>query len=160
MVGIKSMKWSDNLSRPKSCEHCVFSCCHGSRKFTATNSYRVALLYCFCLASNWSEQNRAWWDSRRNGDRWPWRITNVVQHQTGRGHPKSDIWKQYLLQLQFTCSEISFLFCVSLRTIRRSMEGYDLSVSILYSDISDCELHTLVSELHSLFPNCGNHMMD
>ena len=90
-------------------------------------------------------------------------VPNLILSQTRRGRPKFDIHKeqlQHLLQLHFTCPKIAALLGVSLRTVRRRMTEYGLSVSGLYSDISNCELDRLVDEIRGSFPNCGYRMMD
>ena len=90
-------------------------------------------------------------------------VLNLIHSQTRRGRPKLDIHKeqlQHLLQLYFTCPKIAALLGVSLRTVRRRMTEYGLSVSGLYSDISNCELDRLVDEICGSFPNCGYRMMD
>ena len=40
------------------------------------------------------------------------------------------------------------------------MTEYGLSVSVLYSEISNCELVRLVNKIQSSFPNCGYRMMN
>ena len=53
------------------------------------------------------------------------------------GRPRYDIPRsqlEYLLQNRFTVPQISSLLCVSVRTVRRRMEEYDLSVRIFYRD--------------------------
>ena len=90
-------------------------------------------------------------------------VANELPRQSRRGRPKFDIRKEqieHLLCLHFTCPKIASLLGVSLRTVRRRMTEYGLSVSGLYSEISNCELDRLVSEIHSSFPNCGYRMMN
>ena len=40
------------------------------------------------------------------------------------------------------------------------MREYDLSVTSLYSTISDYELDQVVIEIKNAFPNCGYRMME
>ena len=87
----------------------------------------------------------------------------LVSCHSLRGRPRFSISKEqieHLLSLNFTCPRIATLLGVSLRTVRRRMTEYGLSVSGLYSDISDHELGRLVNEIHTSFPNCGYRMMD
>ena len=80
-----------------------------------------------------------------------------------RGRPRFDIHREqieHLLNLHFTCPKIASLLGVSLRTIRRRMTEYNLSVSGLYSDISEHELLETVKGIYNSFPNCGYRMMD
>ena len=48
---------------------------------------------------------------------------------------------------------------VSLSTIRRRMREFGLSVTALYSQVSDQELDEVVSEIKHDFPNCGSCLM-
>lgn len=70
-----------------------------------------------------------------------------------RGRPKFDISEeqlQHLLQLHFSCPKIAYLLGVSLSTVRR-MKEYGLSVSALYTEISDVELDRLINEIRGHF---------
>ena len=49
---------------------------------------------------------------------------------------------------------------VSLRTVRRRMTEYGLSVRSSYSDMDDSELEAVVQQLKQDFPTCGYRMMD
>lgn len=67
-----------------------------------------------------------------------------------RGRPRLDISEDqltHLLSLNFTCPAIATMLGVSLRTIRRRMLEYGLSVSSLYSTITDAELDEAVTSL-------------
>ena len=60
-----------------------------------------------------------------------------------RGRPRLEIKQQqleYLLQLGFSCPKIAGVLGVSLSTIRRRMSEFGLSVTSLYSDVTDQEL--------------------
>ena len=86
-----------------------------------------------------------------------------VLRPCGSGRPKFDIRKEqleHLLQLHFSCPKIAMLLGVSIRTIRRRMTEYELSVSGLYSRISDSELQRIISDIRILFPDCGYRLMD
>ena len=79
-----------------------------------------------------------------------------------KGRPRLDIPKEqleYLLVMGFSGPEISSVIGVSLSTIRRRMTEYGLSVGSLYSDATDQELDSIVSQIKVLFPNCGFRMM-
>ena len=78
------------------------------------------------------------------------------------GRPRLDIPKEqleYLLAMGFSGPQISNAVGASLSTIRRRMTQYGLNVGSLYSDITDQELDSVVSQIKVLFPNCGFHMM-
>ena len=78
------------------------------------------------------------------------------------GRPVYDIPKnqlQYLLQCRFTVPQISMMLNVSVRTIRRRMEVYNLFIRNLYSAISDEDLDTSVKCIQDQFGFCGNRQM-
>lgn len=62
---------------------------------------------------------------------------------------------QYLLEQHFKVREIAQIYSVSVRTIRRRMSQYGLSVRQTYSDISDQELKEKVSGFIANSPNTG-----
>ena len=51
------------------------------------------------------------------------------------------------------------LLGISIRTVRRRMTEYGLSIRAQYSTMSDTELDTLVNEIQVEFPTCGNTQM-
>ena len=78
------------------------------------------------------------------------------------GRPRLDIPKEqleYLLAMGFSGPQISNAIGASLSTIRRRMTQYGLTIGSLYSDITDQELDSVVSQIKVLFPNCGFRMM-
>ena len=82
---------------------------------------------------------------------------------SGRGRPKFDIpceQLEHLLELGLNCHTIAACLGVSLCTIRRRMTDYGLSVSSLYSIISDVDLDETVKEIKLNFPNCGIRMLN
>ena len=85
---------------------------------------------------------------------------SCVENQ--RGRPRLEIKQQqleYLLQLGFSCPKIAGVLGVSLSTIRRRMSEFGLSITSLYSDVTDQELDLLVSQIKEEFPNCGYRLM-
>lgn len=81
----------------------------------------------------------------------------------GRGRPKFVIPEELLEQLldmHFTCQTIATLLGVSLRTVRRRMEEYGLSVRSCYSAISDEDLDQLVMQLKCNYPSSGYRVID
>ena len=79
-----------------------------------------------------------------------------------RGRPRLDVSStqlEYLLNLGLSCPQIASLLGVSLSTIRRRMTDCNLSVSSVYSQISDHELDILVADIKHSFPNCGYRLM-
>ncbi len=81
----------------------------------------------------------------------------------GRGRPRLNIQKEqleYLLHLGFKCPQIAAVIGVSLSTVRRRMTEYGLSVTALYSNITNRELDTLITQIMGNFPNCGYRMVE
>lgn len=77
---------------------------------------------------------------------------------TSMGRPGFDIQQdqlEYLLDLRFTCSHIATLIGVSLRTIRRRMDEFGISVRDRYSAIADAELDEEIGEIKRYYPNAG-----
>ncbi len=66
---------------------------------------------------------------------------------------------QYLLELGFSCPQIANVLSVSLSTVRRRMDENYLSISSLYSNITDDELDAIVKDIKVFFPNCGYRLM-
>ena len=88
--------------------------------------------------------------------------TPQVIQKDRRGRPKLDIRPEqleHLLHLGFNCPKIAVVLGVSLSTIRRRMSEFGLSVTALYSTITDEELDLLVSEIKKDFPNSGSRLM-
>jgi hypothetical protein len=48
---------------------------------------------------------------------------------------------------------------VSVRTIHRRLSEYDLSIHSIYTDLTDSELDSIVSDVHKEFPMSGNKQM-
>lgn len=81
---------------------------------------------------------------------------------SSRGRPKfaiSEEQLQHLLQLGFDCPTVASVLGVSLRTVRRRMSEFGLSISSLYTSISDTDLESAVQEVKVLYPNCGYRML-
>ena len=81
----------------------------------------------------------------------------------GPGRPQYDISQEqleHLLQLNFDCPTIATMLGVSLRTVRRCMDEYSLTVHSCYTDIDDARLDHTIQELKQQFPNNGYRMMD
>ena len=79
-----------------------------------------------------------------------------------RGRPRLEIpinQLQYLLELGFSCPQIASVLGVSLSTVRRRMDEGNLSISSLYSTITDDELDAIVMDIKASFPNCGYRLM-
>ena len=86
-----------------------------------------------------------------------------VVSATGPGRPRYDIPQEqleHLLQLNFDCPTIATMLGVSLRTVRRRMDEYGLTIHSCYTDIDDARLDHIVKELKEQFPNSGYRLMD
>ncbi|XP_062514261.1 uncharacterized protein LOC134189884 isoform X2 [Corticium candelabrum] len=85
-----------------------------------------------------------------------------ILYENVRGRPRLEVKQdqlEYLLHLGFKCPKIGEVLGVSLSTIRRRMSEFGLSVSALYSFITDRELDELVSQIKCEFPNCGYRLL-
>ena len=71
--------------------------------------------------------------------------------------PQSQL--EYLLQSKFSIPQIALLLNVSVRTIRRRMDDYGLSIRGLYARISDFDLDAIVEQIQQQFGLCGNRQM-
>jgi hypothetical protein len=65
----------------------------------------------------------------------------------------------FLLEKRFTVPQIASMLGVSVRTIRRRMSEYQLSVHEFYASLTDCELDAIVGRIQTQFPTCGNRQM-
>lgn len=87
----------------------------------------------------------------------------ITVHATGPGRPRFEIPSsqlENLLDLNCDCPTIASILGVSLRTIRRRMEDFNLSVQAHYSNIDDDSLDCIVREVKHHFVNCGYRLMD
>ena len=78
------------------------------------------------------------------------------------GRPKFAIPRQqlvYLIENNFSVPQISEMLGVSIRTIRRRMTEYGLSVAAQYATLTDDDLDQLVHSIQEQFPMCGNKQM-
>uniref|UniRef100_A0A3B3DGH7 Uncharacterized LOC112153455 n=1 Tax=Oryzias melastigma TaxID=30732 RepID=A0A3B3DGH7_ORYME len=81
-------------------------------------------------------------------------------HQAGRPTIKISVEAlEGYIRLGLKRREIARLCGVSIRTISRRLQQHGLSVSTMYSDVTDAELDSLVLELHRAHPQCGYRMM-
>ena len=65
----------------------------------------------------------------------------------------------FLLEARFSVPRMADILGVSVRTIRRRMSEYNLSVHMFYSDISDSDLSRIIQDIQLQFPTCGNQQM-
>lgn len=78
------------------------------------------------------------------------------------GRPRIDIdpeYLKYLLDIPLSVTDISRFLGVSRSSIHRRMSENNISVSALYSHISDPELDVLVTDIKKTMPNCGYRMV-
>ena len=78
------------------------------------------------------------------------------------GRPSFDVSPyqlSFLIENEFSVPQIADMIGVSIRSIRRRMSEFGLSIRAHYSTITDNELDTLVSELQAQYPLCGNRQM-
>ena len=78
------------------------------------------------------------------------------------GRPSYDIsYEQflYLIENRFSVPRIADMLGVSVRTIRRRMDDYGLSIRNHYSCLSNQQLDEVVYVIQQQFPMCGNRQM-
>jgi len=86
-----------------------------------------------------------------------------LESPTKPGRPRYTILQEQLealLYLNMDCPTIASTLGISLRTLRRRMTDFNLSVKDTYSVISDIDLEQAVKSIKELFPNAGYRMMD
>ena len=74
------------------------------------------------------------------------------------GRPKFDITErqiEYFLEMDFTAPEMAEMLGVSVRTIRRRMSEYGLTIRASYTQLSDAQLDEHVRALKRHFPDAG-----
>ena len=65
----------------------------------------------------------------------------------------------FLIETGFSVPQIADMIGVSVRTVRRRMSEFGLSIRAQYSTITDSELDGVVHEIKTQFPMCGNRQM-
>ena len=78
------------------------------------------------------------------------------------GRPRFNIPRNqlaFLLEAQFLVPKSADILGVSVRTVRRRMSEYHLSIHMYYSTISDDELDRVAGEIQLQYPTCGNRQM-
>ena len=78
------------------------------------------------------------------------------------GRPKFDVPEQqlrFLVDSGFTGLQMAEIIGVSLRTVRRRMADYGLSICEQYADMPDDELEHMVRGIKMEFPTCGQKQM-
>ena len=83
-------------------------------------------------------------------------------HSGSVGRPRFNIPEeqlQFLVESGFTGQQIAEIIGVSLRTVRRRMADYGLSIGDQYADIPDDELERVVIGIKAEFPTCGQKQM-
>ena len=89
------------------------------------------------------------------------RIDNEATAKPGR--PRYCILQEHLegmIHLGLDCPTIASLLGVSLRTLRRRMTDFNLSIKDTYSSINELELELTIKSLKELYPNAGYRIMD
>ncbi len=66
---------------------------------------------------------------------------------------------RFLIVNKFSVPQIADLLGLSVRTVRRRMTEYGFTIRAQYSTMTDTELDTLVNEIQTEFPTCGNKQM-
>ena len=66
---------------------------------------------------------------------------------------------RHLIESNFTVPQIAKMLDVSVRTIRRRMNQYGMSIRQRYTDTSDNDLRSEMAEFHVQFPHAGYRVM-
>ena len=80
----------------------------------------------------------------------------------GVGRPRFDIPREQLealIETHFTAPQMAGMLGVSVRTVRRRMSEFNLSIRSQYAELTDSELDRIVVEIHQQFPTCGNRQL-
>ena len=80
----------------------------------------------------------------------------------GRGRPRLVVTREQLeslIETKFTAPQIAHMLGISVSTVRRRMDLYNLSIGATYADVSNEELDLLIHEISRLFPMCGSKQM-
>lgn len=108
---------------------------------------------CLCISRSISEQRMICYHSNQSP---------VVNHTGVVGRPSYDIpfeQLQYLIENLFSVPMIADMLGVSIRTVRRRMDDYGLTIRDQYTNLSDMELDELIQGFQRRFPMCGNRQM-
>lgn len=87
----------------------------------------------------------------------------ISGEDVGLGRPRFEVLREqlvYLIEHGFSCVQISEMMGVSLRTVRRRMSEYGLSIRQTYSALGDDELIQLLRNHLENFPTCGYRLAD
>lgn len=75
-----------------------------------------------------------------------------------KGRPSFDISEdilEYFVEEDFKIADIANMLCVSVSTVKRRLRDYNIKLSERYSAIPDDELHELVKNIQTEFPEAG-----
>ena len=85
-----------------------------------------------------------------------------ILYSSTRRRPRFDIPRHQIstmLEMHFTVPSIAQILGVSIRTVRRRMSEFNLSVRSLYTNLTDDQLDEIVRGIQHQFPTCGNRQM-
>ena len=90
-------------------------------------------------------------------------LSHVHAVHTGAvGRPSFQIPRvqlSYLVDNGFSVPQIADMLGVSVRTVCRRMSDFGLSIRAQYSHLDDADLDSVVADIQSQFPTCGNRQM-
>ena len=92
----------------------------------------------------------------------PSHYTPPVCSSVREGRPRFDIPREqleYLIEHQFTVLQMSGILGISIRTIRRRMSEFNLSIRRQYAQLTDSELDGIITEICQQYPTCGNRQL-
>ena len=95
-------------------------------------------------------------------------VRRVVQRRCGsvecssRGRPRLSLSRQQLeslIEAKFSVPQIAHMLGVSISTVRRRMDMFNLAIRATYADIGNDDLDRVIREISSEFPMCGCKQM-
>ena len=92
----------------------------------------------------------------------PSHYTPPVCSSVREGRPRFDIPREqleYLIEHQFTVPQMSGMLGISIRTVRRRMSEFNLSIRRQYAQLTDSELDGIITEICQQYPTCGNRQL-
>ena len=85
-----------------------------------------------------------------------------VEHTENVGRPRLSVTieqLEYFINYDFSATDIAHMLNISVRTIQRCLQDFDLSIRASYSPVNDSELDDVVTEIIKEFPNIGYRRM-
>ena len=130
-------------------------------------AYRELVAYEMLVGSSFTQQQSEALECVRAAMQAVRQATGEMYHETdnlhtGRGRPRVCLSREQLeslIEANFTVPQIAHMLGVSVSTIRRRMNMYNLAIRATYANISNEDLDQQVLLVSSQFPACGSKQM-